>query len=137
MQTEIYEEFSHWLDSLLENNDMPENTVAFNFNLYEESEEDSVCGIQLIAADRFDPENGDDWACCEAWSSEEDIFCVSTADEDDRLWQGAQKLITEMISEYLENGKYGNILTAATAVGVGFVDGDIDIIYRNDENSEN
>ena len=42
-----------------------------------------------------------------------------------------------MISEYLENGKYGNILTAATAVGVGFVDGDIDIIYRNDENSEN
>ena len=55
MQTEIYEEFSHWLDSLLENNDMPENTVAFNFNLYEESEEDSVCGIQLIAADRFDP----------------------------------------------------------------------------------
>lgn len=137
MQTEIYEEFSHWLDSLLENNDMPENTVAFNFNLYEESEEDSVCGIQLIAADRFDPENGDDWACCEAWSSEEDIFCVNTADEDDRSWQGAQKLITEMISEYLENGKYGNILTAATAVGVGFVDGDIDIIYRNDENSEN
>ena len=137
MQTEIYEEFSHWLDSLLENNDMPENTVDFNFNLYEQSEEDSVCGIQLIAADRFDPENGDDWACCEAWSSEEDIFCVSTADEDDRSWQGAQKLITEMISEYLENGKYGNILTAATAVGVGFVDGDIDIIYRNDENSEN
>ena len=137
MQTEIYEEFSHWLDSLLENNDMPENTAAFNFNLYEESEEDSVCGIQLIAADRFDPENGDDWACCEAWSSEEDSFCVSTADEDDRSWQGAQELITEMISEYLENGKYGNILTAATAVGVGFVDGDIDIIYRNDENSEN
>ena len=137
MQTEIYEEFSHWLDSLLENNDMPENTAAFNFNLYEESEEDSVCGIQLIAADRFDPENGDDWACCEAWSSEEDIFCVSTADGDDRSWQGAQELITEMISEYLENGKYGNILTAATAVGVGFVDGDIDIIYRNDENSEN
>ena len=88
MQTEIYEEFSHWLDSLLENNDMPENTVAFNFNLYEESEEDSVCGIQLIAADRFDPENGDDWACCEAWSSEEDIFCVSTADEDDRSMAG-------------------------------------------------
>ena len=137
MQTEIYEELSHWLDSLLENNDMPENTAAFNFNLYEESEEDSVCGIQLIAADRFDPENGDDWACCEAWSSEEDIFCVSTADEDDSSWQGAQKLITEMIREYLENGKYGNILTAATAVGVGFVDGDIDIIYRNDENSEN
>lgn len=128
MQLEIYAEFSQWLDNLLENNDMPEKTAAFNFNLYEESEEDSVYGVQLIAADRYDAEDGGEWACYEVWSSEEDIFCVSTSDEDDKSWQGAQKLITEMIYEYLENGKYGRILTSAQAVGIGFVDGDIDII---------
>lgn len=35
---EIYSGFENWLDNLLENNDMPADTKAFNFNLYEESE---------------------------------------------------------------------------------------------------
>ncbi|HBB70979.1 MAG TPA: hypothetical protein DCZ71_00020 [Ruminococcus sp.] len=133
IQTEIYEGFSAWLDDLLENNDMPGETAAFNFNLYEESEDSSehIYGIQLIAADRFEEEDGE-WACYEAWTSGEDIFCIDTSDEPDTGTQHAMELISEMVSEYLGSGKYREILTGTRAVGIGFVDGDIELLYKAD-----
>ena len=76
---EIYQEFEKWLNSLLEN-DMPENTAAYNFNIYEE--DDETYGVQLIASDEFSEED-DDWACSEIWSSEEDIFYIDHSDEKD------------------------------------------------------
>lgn len=124
---EIYSSFKEWLDSLLENNDMPEDTKAFNFNLYDE--EGDVYSVQLIASDRFDPDD-DEWACCEIWSSEEDIFFVDASDEDDKSSETFQKFISEIISDYLENGKYKDILTDSDGIGIGFVDGDLDIIFR-------
>lgn len=131
LQMNIYEEFAHWLDALLENNDMPDSTKAFCFNLYVESEDDHVYGIQLIAAGEFDPaDESGEWACDEVWSSEEDIFTVDTSDEDDTGSEHAQELFREMVSEYLENGKYCDVLSGARAVGIGFVDGDLDIIYK-------
>lgn len=124
---DIYLEFEKWLDNLLENNDMPENAIAFNFNLYEE--EDDSYGIQLIASDEFD-ENDSDWACSEVWSSEEDIFYISASDEQDKDWRKALEFISNLICDYLENGKYKHILLAEKAIGVGFVDGDIDLLYK-------
>lgn len=123
---EIYSEFLNWLDNLLENNEIPDNTAAFCFNLYEESIENSVYSVQLVACDKFD-ENDDDWACEECWSSEEDIFCVELSDEDEKDWKAAQSLIADWIKEYLENGKYAEILKSKP-VGIGFVDGDLELI---------
>ncbi len=129
IQIEIYEHFAAWLDNLLENNEMPKNTAAFNFNLYEESVEDHIYGVQLIASEHFDKDDPD-WPCDEVWSSEEDIFCVDTSDEEDTGWKHALALISEMCSEYLENGKHKDILLDSQGVGIGFVDGDIDLIYK-------
>ena len=129
VQIEIYEEFEKWLNDLLENNTIPDDVKAFNFNLYEEFEEDSIYGVQLIAADRFD-ENDPDWACDEVWSSEEDIFCVDTSDEEDSGWKNAMDLISGLVSEYLENGLHRNLLRGTDAVGIGFVDGDIELLYK-------
>ena len=118
LQMNIYEEFAHWLDALLENNDMPDSTKAFCFNLYVESEDDHVYGIQLIAAGEFDPaDESGEWACDEVWSSEEDIFTVDTSDEDDTGSEHAQELFREMVSEYLENGKYCDWTWARVAGG--------------------
>ena len=133
VQMEIYEEFEKWLNDLLEQNTIPDDTKAFNFNLYEESEEDSIYGVQLIAADRFD-ENDPDWPCDEVWSSEEDIFTVDTSDEDDTGWKHAQELFEKMLNEYLENGRYGSILKGREAVGIGFVDGELALLFRAEEN---
>lgn len=133
---EIYSEFADWLDNLLENNDMPENTQAFNFNLYEEEEGEYVYGVQIIASDRFDADDDGDWACYEIWSSEEDIFCVSAADEDDKGWQAFLKFMTEIVCDYLENGKHKDILFNSKGIGIGFVDGEIDIIYKAEDEED-
>lgn len=128
---DIYSEFVSWLDNLLENNEMPGESKAFCFNLYEESIEDYIYAVQLVACDKFD-ENDDDWACEECWSSEEDIFCVELSDEDKKDWKAAQNLISIWIKEYLENGKYSDILISRQAVGIGFVDGELELIYKGE-----
>ena len=129
LQMEIYEEFAGWLDNLLENNEMPESTAAFCFNLYEESDEDCIYAVQLIAADRFDADDND-WPCDEVWSSEEDIFCIDISDESEKDWKGAMQRFKEMAVHYLEAGNYRNVLLQAKAVGMGFVDGELEIIFK-------
>lgn len=130
MNNEIYEEFTHWLDDLLENADIPENASAWCFNLYEESVEDSVYAAQLIAADEFD-ENDDEWACSEVWSSEENIFCIELSDEPEKDWKSALKIFSGMAEEYIGEGKYADIL-ASRPIGIGFVDGDLEILKNNE-----
>lgn len=120
---EIYTEFESWLDSLLENNDMPDETLAFCFNLYEESSEDSVYSVQLVACDKFD-KNDSDWACEEVWSSEEDIFCIELSDEQDRDWKSAQALIKSWVQEYMKECE----ILSSKHVAIGFVDGELEYI---------
>ncbi len=124
---EIYTEFENWLDNLLENNDMPDETLAFCFNLYEESSEDSVYSVQLVACDKFD-KNDSDWACEEVWSSEEDIFCIELSDEQDRDWKSAQALIKSWVQEYM---KICDTLSAKP-VAIGFIDGELEYIKYED-----
>ena len=131
LQMNIYEEFAHWLDDLLENNEMPESTQAYCFNLYEESDEDHIYGVQLVAAGEFDPEDKEgERACEEVWSSGENIFTVDTSDEEDTGWSHAQELFREMAEEYLGNGKYADVIKGAKGVAIGFVDGDLEIIEQ-------
>ena len=118
----MYSSFAEWLDNLLEKNDMPEDTKAFNFNLYEE--DDNVYSVQLIASDRF-ATGDDEWACCEIWSSEEDLFFVDASDEDDKSRETFQKFATDMISGYIAQ----NDILNHKPVGIGFVDGDLNIIF--------
>lgn len=128
---EIYLEFEKWLDDLFENNDMPDNTVAFNFNLYEE--EDETYGIQIIASDEFDDDDGGDWACSEVWSSQENLFYIDYSDEENADWKRGLEFISELVCAYLEKGTHRNILLSAKAVGIGFIDGDIELLYRADK----
>lgn len=127
MENEIYNAFADWLNSLLEK-DMPENTKAYNFNLYEEEEE--TYGIQLIASDRFYENDGGEWACSEIYSSEEDIFYIDHSDEKNADRQRGMEFICSLINEYLKNGKYSDKLKNSKAVGAGFVDGDIEILFK-------
>lgn len=129
-QNEIYEEFAKWLDRLLDNNKMPENTAAFNFNLYEE--EDEVYGIQLIASDEFSEED-EDWACSEIWSSEEDIFYIDHSDEKNADRKLGQNFICGLITDYLAKGADAKLLLSSKAVGCGFVDGDIELLYNGEK----
>lgn len=119
----MYDEFLEWIDGLdLEN--MPKNIVAYNFNLYDSEE---TYDIQLIGSDEFD-EDDPDWACSEVYSSEENVCYIEITDELEN-WEKAQKMFAECVRKYLESGKYAEVLKSAKAVGIGFVDGDIEILY--------
>lgn len=119
-----YEEFSKWLESNLKQ--LPSEVVAVNFNLYEGSNQ--TYDIQLIGTDKFD-ETDEEWVCEEIFTTGEDVFLITRTD-DIEDWEDGLSFITKMIEEYLQNGKYTNILQKLQAVGVGFVDGDIELLYH-------
>ncbi|MBQ8961706.1 MAG: hypothetical protein IJ071_10925 [Ruminococcus sp.] len=131
---EVYEHFAAWLDALLENNDMPKETKAFNFNIYEDRSAETgepLFTLQLIAAGAFDPEDRDgEWACEEVWSSEEDLFALDFSDEENADEKRVMEVYTELCSEYLEKGTYRSALLSAEGIGIGFVDGDLELLTK-------
>jgi hypothetical protein len=120
-----YKLFSNWLNKILEQ-DIPNGIKAFNFNLYEGSED--TYDIQLIGSDEFD-EDDLDWACTNYFSSEEN-FCYIKKTDNIEHWEKGLNYITKLVEHYLNEGECANILKNASAIGIGFVDGDIDILFR-------
>lgn len=119
-----YENFSKWLDKYLVH-DLPSDSVAVNFNLYEGA--DNAYHVQFIASDEFDEED-QDWACSEIFSTGEDIFRIPRT-RDINKWEDGLVFIRKIVAEYLDKGKYAEKLKKFKAVGIGFVDGDINILY--------
>lgn len=124
----MYEDFKAWLDGILET-DLPKETVAVCFNLYDE--EDGTWSVQLIGAGLYDEDN-DEWACEEVYSTEENLFVI-TSEAD---WSEVQLQVVEAISKYIEEGKYKDKLTSYKAVAAGFVDGDLVTIYPSADAEE-
>ena len=115
--------FSSWVDRiLLENASTP--VAAYNFNLYQHEE---GFAIQLIGAKSFD-QSDSDWACDEAFSSGEDLFELPAVGD----WQDCLRVAKSLVEQYLETGKQALRLKASRAVGVGFVDSDLEIVYLHE-----
>ena len=104
-------------------NDLPQETVAINFNLYEDG--NNVWSIEMIGASEFD-EDDEDWACEEVFATRETPYVISKKSD----WKTIQKLFTLLIKKYLKKGKYSNILKNYLAIGIGFVDGNVSILYK-------
>ncbi|MBR6428741.1 MAG: hypothetical protein IKS43_03685 [Clostridia bacterium] len=113
--------FFGWLDGVLSGGPA-QGAAAWCFNLYEES--DGGFSAQLVGAERFD-ENDPDWPCDEVFTSGEDLLEFA-ADG----WEEAQEAIARLVKDYLEDGRHASLLCGAEAVAVGFVDGDLDVIYK-------
>ena len=116
-------DFTSWVDRIMvEYIAMP--AVAYNFNLYDHEEE---FAIQLIGAKGFDIAD-DDWACDEVFSSGEDLFILphSVVGRD---WRKGLREAKTLIESYLERGKEAGRLKASRGVGVGFVGGDLELVY--------
>lgn len=114
--------FSTWLDGILENTYF-EDVKAFNFNLYE-TEDEHKFDIQIIGSPVYD-KNNTDWACEEIFTSGENVFCVYAED-----WITCLETSSELVKDYLKSGKFRNVLTKTLAVSVGFVDGDLSVLYE-------
>ena len=119
----MYNKVSEWIDGILSDG-VPDEAVAFCFNLYEN--EDYYWSMELIGAGRFDPDD-QDWACDEVtdFNSRESLFTFQAECE----WDEALQTMIDILKKYLNDGKYADLLKSREGVGVGFVDGDIEIIY--------
>jgi hypothetical protein len=118
--------FSNWLNKVLEN-ELPNDIIAYNFNLYEGNK--NTYDIQLVGTNEYD-ENDDDWACTEYFTTAENICYIKRVNKI-KKWEDGLIYLTEIVKKYLEEGKFSKILKKAKIIGIGFVAGDIDIIYIN------
>ena len=115
---------SDWINNTLRGKVIPAEIVAFCFNLYEES--DGSWAMELVGTERFDLED-EDWACNEAtdFGSRENLYNWALECE----WDESLEYMVNELKQYLSGGKYAELLKSKTGVGVGFVDGNIEILY--------
>lgn len=121
----MYHKIEAWLNDVL-GQEIPSEIRAFCFNLYED--ENYGWAIELVGTETFDLDD-EDWAC-------DEITDFGTRDEP-LFWKkeaGWNEVLSEVIpalKQYLENGSYADVLKSRAGVGVGFVDGNIEILYSN------
>lgn len=119
----MYERFAEWLDYSL-NAELPDDLVAFCFNLYEE--ENSTWSVELIGSPDFDGEDGY-WACHEAFDNRE----YPLRWQEEAEWEDIHNKIETYIRQYLVTGQYAEVLKGYQAVAMGFVEGDLTIVYQS------
>ena len=82
--------------------------------------------MEIVATDRFDVLD-QDWAC-------DEIADFGTRDnpfswEEEADWSDIQENVNNALKQYLEEGKFADVLKGYEAVGSGFIDGNIYILY--------
>lgn len=122
----MFDEISEWLDDVLEDildTGIPNEVTAFGFNLYDDGDDWSM---ELIGASEFDTDD-EDWLCNEVtdFNTRDDPFQWHQKAE----WEEILNDVTCVLKQYLENGKYADVLKAKSGIGVGFIDGNINILY--------
>lgn len=98
--------------------------MAFCFNLYED--EDDQWSVELVGTSRFDVED-EDWCCDETadFGTRERPFVW----KQKASWNEILAESVSYIKEYLKNGRFADVLKERLGVGIGFVDGDVEILY--------
>lgn len=123
----LFDEVSEWLNDVLKDvlaTGIPNEITAFGFNLYDDS--DYNWSMELIGTSEFDMNNVD-WLCNEVtdFDTRDEPFQWNKKAE----WEEILHDITCVLKEYLKSGKYASVLKAKSGIGVGFVDGDVEILY--------
>ncbi len=124
----MYERFAEWLDVVL-NMELPKDLSAFCFNLYKE--ENSTWEVELIGSLEFD-ETDADWACNEVFDSRE----YPCRWQEEAEWEEIHNKIETYIRQYFFTGRYSDVLKAYQAVAMGFVDGDLTILYKSETSAQ-
>ena len=121
--------FETWLDESL-SQEIPKSVVAFSFNLYEPAFIDDVkFGIELIGAEAFD-EDDPDWACEEAWEPKARGIDIPVSYSGDS-WEECLEKLKALVQKHLENNSsFVQVLKSKEGIGIGFVDGDLEILWK-------
>ena len=126
--TKVYSAFKQWIDSVMAQ-DIPQTAKAINFNIYEEA--NNAYGIELIAAASYNS-NDEDWACDEVFTTRSNLFYIQRT-KNIIKWEEGQAFICDLIKCYLNTGKYRDKLKSYVAVCAGFVDGNLELLFKQEE----
>ena len=120
---ELAYSIENWLDGILKV-DMTDAAVAIVFNLYEDIGKN--WSMEMVGASCFDEEDSD-WACDEVtdFGTRENPFTWN----EDTDWEHVLWEVSAVITRYLSEGKYAEKLKQYEGIGIGFVDGDLEILY--------
>lgn len=100
--------------------------MAYSFNLTENSGEFSMEVVGTASYDREDP----DWACDELFRPEADTVILPNSIVSHQ-WELCLGRLKKALGVYLCSGQPGATeLRSKMAVGIGFVDGELEIIYE-------
>lgn len=115
-------DFFGWLDAVLAGG-LPAGIKAVNFNLYDDGA--GKWSVELVGTSVFD-ETGSDWACREVYATRANPYVLTKESN----WKSTEDLFASLLKKYLASGEYSAVLKRYCAVGMGFVDGDLHILYQ-------
>jgi len=122
-------EFNNWLQDALQQ-EIPTSVRAFSFNLFEYPEkEEAKFGVELVGTKTFN-ESDPDWACDEIWEPKQRKLEISILFSGGD-WKQCQAKVKSLAVEFLRNGPGAGILKSRQGVGIGFVDGDMEVIWQS------
>lgn len=120
--------FEKWLNEQMPKYNL-DGVIAFNFNLYED--DGKKWSVELVGTNAFS-ENDSDWACCEVFATRDNPFTIEHSGD----FKEVLSVFKNCVVKYLECGKYREQLKYKAGVGIGFVDGDLEIIFKNSDFKE-
>jgi hypothetical protein len=119
--------FETWLRTSL-NKAVPESVRAFSFNLYESGSDLFPFGVELVGSPDFDAEDGD-WACDEVWEATPRRLAIP-ATFSTSSWEACLANVKALVLRTLQDDTIGQVLRTREGIAVGFVDGDLDLIWQ-------
>jgi len=122
-ENDMFKQISDWIDNTLINNSM-DNIVAIAFNLYDDG--NNTWSLEMVGTSEFDIDDSD-WACNEVsdFGTRDNPFVWNA----ESSWEDILQSVSTILKKYLEEGKNADRLKMLEGIGVGFVDGDIEILY--------
>ena len=128
----VRQAFFSWADQALSRH-IPDSTVAFHFNLYEG---ENGVRVQLMGIDSFIP--GDDperdyWPGKATFSTGKDRFDIPYALAGSN-WPEWLQTSMDFVRSYIADGNKSSVLKSTMGVGIGFVDGDMHVLWQQPPN---
>lgn len=121
------DDFNAWLRRST-NLPIPASVRAFSFHLYELRSEIRPFGIVLIGASDFDIEDCD-WACDEVWAATPRMLEIPLAFSS-HSWKACLAAVRRLVAEAVDDNIAGEVLKSREGVAVGFVDGDLHMVWH-------
>lgn len=119
----MYDKIEKYIDNVdLEH--IPEDVKAIGFNLYEDG--GGLWSMEIVGTEWFDLDD-EDWLCDEVttFDTRDNPFEITK----DCGWEEILEEFKSALREYLQKGKYADVLKKYDGVGVGFVDGDVEVLF--------